>query len=194
MVKQGKCVRVGDAVKFMGSFAPVTEVIHAHDMKTVVLRINNSSYARLVNVDEVITVNVPFVVKVGDTYRTNTGRVVGIVDYVDGLGFVGTCGKHRIVYNADGLGAEDHIVELYSAPPQYHHRSIPPADDVEPAVTPPYSISTYKSALGAGSTVVRATCNRTGQYEESYLLHSEHANREAAIKALADKVGVHYDS
>lgn len=188
MIKLGKDVRAGDSVKFLGRFVPVSEVLSSHDRKWVILRVNESNYACMVRADDEITVNVPFVVKVGDTYRTNTGRVVGIVDYVDGLGFVGTCGKHRIVYNADGLGAEDHIVELYSAPPQYHHRSIPPADDVEPAVTPPYSISTHKSALGAGSTVVRATCNRTGQYEESYLLHSEHANREAAIRALAEKV------
>lgn len=186
MVKQGRDVRPGDCVQFMGRFVPVSEVIFTPDY--TILRLNESCYARVVLADDEITVNVPFVVKVGDTYRTNTGRVVGIVDYVDGLGFVGACGKHRIVYNAAGLGAEDHIVELYSAPPQYHHRNIQPADDAEPAITPPYSISTYKSALGAGSTVVRATCNRTGQYAESYLLHSAHANREAAIKALADKV------
>lgn len=186
MVKLGRDVRPGDSVQFMGKFVPVSEVIFTPDY--TILRLNGSCYARVVRADDEITVIVPFVVKVGDTYRTNTGRIVAIVDYVDGLGFVGTCGKHRIVYNADGLGAEDHIVELYSAPPQYPHRSIPPADDVEPAVTPPYSISTYKSALGAGSTVVRATCNRTGQYEESYLLHSEHANREAAVRALAEKV------
>ena len=120
MVKLGKDVSVGDSVRFMGRFVPVTEVSHTHDLRTVVLRINNSSYARLVKVDEAITVNVPFAVKVGETYRTNSGRLVALVDYVDGLGFIGVCGKHRIVYNSDGLGAEDNIVELYSAPPQYN--------------------------------------------------------------------------
>ena len=188
MVKLGSDVSVGDSVRFMGRFVPVSEVIFSKDHRWVILRVNESNYAYMVRADAAITVNVPFTVKVGDTYRTNTGRLVALVDYVDGLGFIGVCGKHRIVYNADGLGAEDHIVELYSAPPQYHHRSIPPADDVEPAVAPPYSISVYRSAKGAGSTVVRATCNKTGQYAESYLLHSKHANREAAIRALAEKV------
>lgn len=175
MVKKGGDVRPGDSVQFMGRFVPVTEVLLSHDHKWVTLRVNDSSYARVVRADDALTINVPFAVKVGETYRTNTGRIVSIVDYVDGLGFVGTCGKHRIVYNADGLGAEDHIVELYVAPPEY-----------TVATQPEFTISVF--AAHGGKTTVRATCNRTGLYAESNEHRSGHQNREAAIRALAEKV------